>query len=91
MGCLLIALLAVAALPAAADAATVSRTGGTLRYVAGKGERISAEFVETSGGAFLVRRAKNVHQRLVPGAGCRRGRAREVRCAGQASRAWRSR
>ena len=83
MRCLLIALLAVAALPAAADAATVSRTGGTLRYVAGKGERISAEFVETSGAAFLVRRAKNVQGRLVPGAGCRRGRAREVRCAGQ--------
>jgi Ca2+-binding RTX toxin-like protein len=83
MRILLIALLAVAALPAAADAATVSRTGGTLRYVAGKNERISAELIETSGGDFLVRKAKNVRQRLVPGAGCRRGGAREVRCAGQ--------
>ena len=58
MRCLLISLLAVAVLPAAADAATVSRTGGTLRYAAGKGERISAEFVETSGPAFLVRRRR---------------------------------
>src|SRR4029079_7289644 len=80
---LLIALLAVAVLPAAADAATVSRTGGTLRYEAGKGERISAQLAESSDGAFLARRAKNVRQRLDPGAGCRRSGAREVRCAGQ--------
>jgi hypothetical protein len=83
MRCVLIALLAVAALPVGADAATVSRTGGTIRYEAGKGERISGSVVETSGGAFLVRRAKNVHQRLVPGAGCKRSRPRELRCTGQ--------
>ena len=83
MRILLIALLAVAALPAAADAATVSRTGGTLRYEAGKGERVSWEITETTGGAFLTRTAKRVHQRLIPGAGCKRSRAREIRCAGQ--------
>ena len=83
MRILLIALLAVAALPAAADAATLSRTGGTLRYKAAKGERISVQLTESSAGVFLARSAKNVRQRLVPGAGCRRGGAREVRCAGQ--------
>ena len=82
MRILLIALLAVAALPAAADAATLSRTGGTLRYKAAKGERISVQLTESSAGVFLARSAKNVRQRLVPGAGCRRGGAREVRCAG---------
>jgi RTX calcium-binding nonapeptide repeat (4 copies) len=83
MRILLIALLAAAALPAAADAATVSRTGGTLRYEAGKGERISGSVIETGGGAFLARSDKRAHQRLVPGAGCKRGRAHELRCAGQ--------
>jgi hypothetical protein len=80
---LLIALLAVAALPAAADAATVSRTGGTLRYEAGKGERISGSVIETRGGAFLARSDTRAHQRLVPGAGCKRGRPHALRCAGQ--------
>jgi hypothetical protein len=83
MRILLIVLLAVAALPAAADAATLSRTGGTLRYKAAKGEGISVQLTESSAGVFLARSAKNVRQRLVPGAGCRRGGAREVRCAGQ--------
>ena len=83
MRVLLIALLAVAAFPAAADAATLSRTGGTLRYKAAKGERISVQLTESSAGVFLARSAKNVRQRLVPGAGCRRGGVREVRCAGQ--------
>jgi hypothetical protein len=83
MRILLIALLAVAALPAAADAATVSRTGGTLRYEAGKGERISGSLIETGGGAFLARSDKRAHQGLVPGAGCKRGRPHELRCAGQ--------
>src|SRR4051812_26722254 len=59
---LLIAVLAVGALPAAADAATVSRAGGTLRYEAAKGERVSGSITETSGGAFLVRMAKQPHQ-----------------------------
>src|SRR3954463_6465946 len=96
MRILLIGLLAAAALPAAADAATVSRTGGTLRYEAGKGERISGSVIETGGGAFLARSDKRAHQRLVPrarcqrgraperpGAGCKRARAHELRCAGQ--------
>ena len=83
MRILVIALLALAALPAAADAATVSRTGGTLRYQAGKGERISGSLLETGGGDFLARSDKRAHQRLVPGAGCKRGRPHELRCAGQ--------
>src|SRR4051794_22244087 len=83
MRILLMALLAVAALPAVADAATVSRTGGTLRYEAGRGERISGSVIETGGGAFLARSDKRAHQRLVPGAGCKRGRAHELRCAGE--------
>ena len=82
MRVLLISLLAVAALPAAADAATVSRTGGTLRYAAGKGERISGSVIQTGGRAFLVRADKRARQRLVPGAGCKRGRSHELRCAG---------
>jgi len=80
---LLIALLACVALPAAADAATVSRAGDTLRYKAGKGERISWQVTETSDGVFLTRVAKNVRQRLIPGAGCKRRGAHEIRCAGQ--------
>ena len=83
MRILLIALLAVAAFPAAADAATVSRTGGTLRYEAGKGERISGSLSETSSGAFLARSDKSARQRLTPGPGCKRSRPREIRCAGQ--------
>src|SRR5215213_4619816 len=83
MRILLIALLAVAALPTGADAATVSRTGGTLRYEAGKGERISGSLIETGGGAFLARSDKRARQGLVPGAGCKRGRPHELRCAGQ--------
>jgi hypothetical protein len=83
MRILLIALLACAALPATADAATVTRTGDTLRYEAGKGERISWQVTETGDGAFLARLSKRVHQRLVPGAGCKRSRAREIRCPGQ--------
>src|SRR4051812_30301333 len=83
MRILLIGLLAAAALPAAADAATVSRTGGTLRYEAGKGERISGSVIETGGGAFPARSDEQAHQRLVPGDGCKRGRAHELRCAGQ--------
>ena len=81
---LLIVLLACAALPASADAATVSRAGGALRYVAAKGERVSGSITETSGGAFLVRVAKQPHQpRPVAGAGCKRSGPRELRCAGQ--------
>jgi RTX calcium-binding nonapeptide repeat (4 copies) len=84
MRILLIALLAVAALPALADAATVSRTRGTLRYEAAKGERVSGSITETSGGGFLVRVAKQPHQpRLVAGAGCKHSGPRELRCAGQ--------
>jgi hypothetical protein len=84
MRILLIALLAVAALPAAADAATVSRTSGTLRYEAAKGERVSGSVTETSGGAFLVRVAKQPHQpRPVAGAGCKHSGPRELRCAGR--------
>ena len=83
MRCFLITLLACAVLPAGAGAATVSRTGGTLRYEAAKGERISAWVTETSGGAFLVRHGKSAHQRLVRGAGCKRNHTRELRCAGQ--------
>jgi hypothetical protein len=83
MRILVTALLACAALPAAANAATVSRTGGTLRYEAGKGERISWQVTQTSDGVFLTRVAKNVHQRLTPGAGCKRSHAHEIRCAGQ--------
>jgi hypothetical protein len=84
MRILLIALLAVAALPALADAATVSRAGGALRYVAAKGERVSASITETGGGAFLVRIAKRPHQpRPVAGGGCKRSGPRELRCAGQ--------
>jgi hypothetical protein len=76
-------LLACIALPAAADAATVSRTGGTLRYEAGKGERIYGSVFETGDGAFVARRVKGAEQRLVPGAGCKRSQPREVRCAGE--------
>src|SRR3954454_10574352 len=84
MRILLIALLAVAALPALADAATVSRAGSALRYEAAKGERVSASITQTGGGGFLVRIAKRPHQpRPVAGAGCRRSVARELRCAGQ--------
>ena len=83
MRILLIALLAVAALPAAADAATVSRTGGTLRYQAGKGERISGSVTETSSGGFQARSDKNARQRLTPGPGCKRSRPREIRCSRQ--------
>jgi RTX calcium-binding nonapeptide repeat (4 copies) len=84
MRILLIALLAVAALPAVADPSTVSRTHGTLRYEAAKGERVSASITETSGGAFLVRVAKQPHQpRPVAGAGCTHSGPRELRCAGQ--------
>jgi hypothetical protein len=80
----LIALLAVAALPAVADASTVSRTHGTLRYEAAKGERVSASITETGAGAFLVRIAKQPHQpRPVAGAGCTHSGPRELRCAGQ--------
>jgi hypothetical protein len=80
----LAALLAVAALPALADAAKVSSTHGTLRYQATKGERVSGSITETSGGAFLVRVAKQPHQpRPVAGAGCKRSGPRELRCAGQ--------
>jgi hypothetical protein len=80
----LIVLIACAALPASADAATVSRTGGTLRYEAAKGERVSGSITQTSGGPFLVRVAKQPHQpRLVAGAGCRHRGPRELRCAGK--------
>jgi hypothetical protein len=81
---LLIVVLACAALPASADAVTVSRAGGTLRYAAAKGERVSGSITETSGGAFLVRVAKRPHQpRPVAGAGCKHSGPRELRCAGQ--------
>src|SRR4051812_15217908 len=80
----LIVLLACAALPASANAATVSRAGGTLRYEAAKGERVSGSITETSGGAFLVRMAKQPHQpRPVAGAGCKHSGPRELRCGGQ--------
>ena len=79
----LVVLVACAALPAGAEAAVVSRTGGTLHYEAAKGERIVATLGETSGGAFVVRRANSPHQRLRPGAGGKRPPPRAVRCAGQ--------
>ena len=84
MRILLIALLAVAAFPAAADAATVSRTDGTLRYQAGKGERISGSVTETSSGAFVARSDKSARQRLDPWRpAASAGGQREIRCAGQ--------
>ena len=45
----LVVLVGCAALPAGAEAAVVSRTGGTLHYEAAKGERIVATLGETSG------------------------------------------
>jgi Ca2+-binding RTX toxin-like protein len=84
MRLLLVALLACAAVPAAADAATVSRTGDTLRYSAGKGERIAVDVSESSDGAFLIRRRAAFRQRRFPDAGCKRSSdPRQLRCAGQ--------
>jgi hypothetical protein len=84
MRVLLIVLLACAALPVSADAATVSRAGGTLHFKAAKRERVSGSITETSGGTFLIRVAKQPHQpRPVAGAGCKHSGPRELRCGGK--------